>query len=299
MLDFLNFTHLFIYLHLKILVFANNLKISPSIKWQYFLGADGSLSEYPAHRYDSKSGCSAGKILVESARRRELYFSSVYPEPKYVVMVIDHGSALSPNQLSIAKAIGKYVISSLTDKDHIGLVALADEAHYAGVGDCFTKGLTRASRQTKQRLNRFIDGLTKAKAPANHSLGFRQALDMARRAMLMNDGDDWQKPSDECSSYPSNRNDNQHNRTVCGHWPPSVGDCPAIGSSRPVLLVYISRGLLSSLAEPRQVLELIALGQLCLQGRLVINTYALIDGNNCIHLLIDSQLILKMCILAL
>ena len=257
--------------------------MSPSIKWQYFLGADGSLSEYPAHRYDSKSGCSSGKIMGESARRRELYFSSVYPEPKYVVMVIDHGSALSPNQLSIAKAVGKYVISSLTDKDHIGLVALADEAHYAGTGDCFTKGLTRASQQTKQRLNSFIDGLTKAKAPANHSLGFRQALDMARRAMLMNDEDDgtnWQKPSSECLSS-SSRNENPHNRTGCGgHWPPSVGDCPAVGSSRPVLLVYISRGLLSSLAEPRQVLELIALGQLCLQGRLVINTYALIDGND-------------------
>lgn len=45
-----------------------------------------------------------------------------------------------------------------------------------------------------------------------------------------------------------------------------------------VLIVYISRGLLSSLAEPRQVMELIALGQMCLQGKLVINTYALIDG---------------------
>ncbi len=80
---------------------------------------------------------------------------------------------------------------------------------------------------------------------------------MARRAMLM-------------SSVGSHSSETGHL--------PSVGDCPPAGSSTPVLLVYISRGLLSSLAEPRQVLELIALGQLCLQGRLVINTYALIDG---------------------
>lgn len=241
--------------------------MSPSIKWQYFLSADGGLSEYPAHRMDSSSGCNKA---IDAFRRRDLYLSSVYPDPKFVVMVIDHGSALSPNQLSIAKAIGKYIVSSLSDKDHIGVVALADELHYAGVGDCFTRGMTRATRQTKSKLNQFIDSLTKAKAPANHSLGFRQALDMARRAMLMSGNDvdaGYQTPVDGCS--PGNQ--------TCGHWPPSMGDCPTANSS-PVLLVYISRGLLSSLAEPRQVLELIALGQLCLQGRLVINTYALIDG---------------------
>lgn len=184
-------------------------------------------------------------------------------------MVIDHGSALSPNQLSIAKAIGKYIVTSLSDKDHIGVIALADELHYAGVGDCFTRGMTRANSQTKLKLNRFIDSLTKAKAPANHTLGFRQALDMARQAMLMSGNDAGAGPQSSADGCSGNQ--------TCGHWSPSMGDCPTASSS-PVLLVYISRGLLSSLAEPRQVLELIALGQLCLQGRLVINTYALIDG---------------------
>ena len=240
--------------------------MSPSIKWQYFLSADGGLSEYPAHRVDSKSGCNKAS---DPFRRRNLYLSSVYPEPKFVVMVIDHGSALSPNQLSIAKAIGKYIVSSLSDKDHIGLIALSDELHYAGVGDCFTRGMTRANRQTKSKLHRFIDSLTKAKAPANHSLGFRQALDMARQAMLMSE-------IGGGAGSQSSMNSCQGNHT-CNHWSPSMGDCPTTSSS-PVLLLYISRGLLSSLAEPRQVLELIALGQLCLQGRLVINTYALIDG---------------------
>lgn len=246
-------------------VFANNLKMSPSIKWQYFLSADGGLSEYPAHRIDNKSGCNKAG---DRFRRRNLYLSSVYPEPKFVVMVIDHGSALSPNQLSIAKAIGKYIISSLSDKDHIGLIALSDELHYAGVGDCFTRGMTRASRQTKFKLSRFIESLTKAKAPANHSLGFQQALDMARQAMLMS--------GNEAANSQASVNNCASGNQTCGHMPPSVGDCPT-ASSNPVLLMYISRGLLSSLAEPRQVLELIALGQLCLQGRLVINTYALID----------------------
>ena len=66
------------------------------------MGADGGLNEFPAHAFDSQSGHTMG----DPVRRRDLYFSSVYPEPRYVVMVIDHGSALSRNQLNIAKAIG-------------------------------------------------------------------------------------------------------------------------------------------------------------------------------------------------
>lgn len=138
-------------------------------------------------------------------------------------------------------------MSTLSEKDHIGLVALANEPSYGGPSDCFTRGLTPATTETKLRLNHFIDSLTKAKAPANHTLGIAHALDMARRALLM-------------SSTPTD------------------GDCPMETNNQQILMVYVSRGLLSSLAEPRKVLELIALGQMCLQGRLVINTYALIDG---------------------
>ena len=89
-------------------IFATNLKMAPSIKWQYYLGVDGGLSEYPAHRFDSKNGQICTQPLSPASdRRRDLFLSSVYPQPKSVVMVIDHGSALSPNQLNIAKAIGK------------------------------------------------------------------------------------------------------------------------------------------------------------------------------------------------
>lgn len=64
---------------LLIAVFANNLKLSPSVKWQYFLGADGGLSEYPAH----KSGCgmTGGGVVAAAAatgnHRRDLYLSAV------------------------------------------------------------------------------------------------------------------------------------------------------------------------------------------------------------------------------
>ena len=154
-------------------------------------------------------------------------------------------------------------MSTLSSNDRIGVIALADDIHFAD--DCLNQAtLTKATQETKMNLIRFIDGLTKAKAPADHILGFKQALEVARRSMLQVSGVPTE--ADDCA-----------NKT-CPHWPPSVGDCP-METKEQILLVYISRGTLPSIAVPRQVLELIALGQMCLQGRLVINTYALIDGN--------------------
>ena len=150
------------------------------------------------------------------------------------------------------------------------MIALADEPHYSTSADCVSRGLVAATHETKTRLYQFIEGLSKAKAPANHVLGIRHALDMARRAMLSSGSSAAAAPpstADQGCSAVANK--------TCA-WP-SVGDCP-MDMKGQVLIVYISRGLLSSLAEPRQVMELIALGQMCLQGKLVINTYALIDG---------------------
>ena len=85
-------------------VFTNNSLLAPSIKWQYFIGAEGSLAEYPSHKFDSNKGACLSST-ADTARRRELFLSAVYPQSKSVVLVVDHGSALSANQLNIAKAI--------------------------------------------------------------------------------------------------------------------------------------------------------------------------------------------------
>ena len=46
------------------------------------------------------------------------------------------------------------------------------------------------------------------------------------------------------------------------------------------MIVYISRGLLSSLAEARDVMETIASMNGRLKNRVIINTYAVIDGKS-------------------
>ena len=45
------------------------VQAAPAIKWQYFLGADGGLGEYPAHRADAAAA--GGLVDADVERRRE------------------------------------------------------------------------------------------------------------------------------------------------------------------------------------------------------------------------------------
>ena len=50
---------------------------------------------------------------------REIYVSSIYPQRKNVVIMIDHGNSLSVNQMRTAKAIAKFVLLSLGEEDRV------------------------------------------------------------------------------------------------------------------------------------------------------------------------------------
>ena len=54
--------------------------------------------------------------------------------------------------------------------------------------------------------------------------------------------------------------------------------------SEPAMIVYISRGLLSSLTEARPVLDAISEENALTGHRVVINTYAVIDGEDKLYL---------------
>ena len=45
--------------------------------------------------------------------------SSVYPQRKNIVIVIDRGNSLSQNQMHTAKAIAKFVLLSLGENDRV------------------------------------------------------------------------------------------------------------------------------------------------------------------------------------
>ena len=85
--------------------------------------------------------------------------------------------------------------------------------------------------------------------PANHTLAMITAFNMIKKLIYGNDG------------------------VSCAH---STNDSSSL-DVEPIIL-YISRGLLMSLTERGSVLNLVARENQCLRGRVIINTYPVIDG---------------------
>ncbi|XP_014679119.1 PREDICTED: VWFA and cache domain-containing protein 1-like [Priapulus caudatus] len=219
-------------------VFRRRLEDFPTIKWQYFMSVDGIHNEYPAHDADGSAWRGCNGVL--DTRHRDVYLATLQPRGKYVVIVIDHGMGLSAAQMTTAKAVGRSILASLSHRDKVGLVGLSYKTSFPRNDDCLSSRLAYATHETKLHFTRFIAALEKEKKGAtNHSLGFRRAF-----AMLTNTVAE------------------EERRGV-------VVD--------EVLVIYVSRGLLSSIADAKVVMETIASANDRLRNRAVINTYALID----------------------
>lgn len=215
-------------------VFRKNLESRPSIKWQYFVSAAGIHTEYPAYSTVRKWSCRH----VDDLRHRDIYLATVQPYTKHVVIVIDHGNSLSPKQLVTAKAVAKYVLSTLSHHDRVGLIGLSGKPKFPQSDKCLSREMAYATYETKYHFGRFIDSLQKAPNSTNHRVGFSKAFEMIQKSLR-----------------PSKNNSKQAE----------------------ALIVYVSRGLLSSIADARPVLETIASGHRSSGHRVVINTYAVID----------------------
>uniref|UniRef100_A0A131YWQ7 VWFA domain-containing protein n=1 Tax=Rhipicephalus appendiculatus TaxID=34631 RepID=A0A131YWQ7_RHIAP len=215
-------------------VFRKNLESHPSIKWQYFVSTAGIHTEYPAYSTVRKWSCRH----VDDLRHRDIYLATVQPHTKHVVIVIDHGNSLSPKQLVTAKAVAKYVLSTLSHHDRVGLIGLSGEPRFPQSDKCLSKEMAFATFETKYHFGRFIDALQKAPNSTNHRVGFSKAFEMIQKSL---------RPSKNTSKQAE------------------------------ALIVYVSRGLLSSIADARPVLETIASGHRSSGHRVVINTYAVID----------------------
>ena len=63
-------------------------------------------------------------------------------------------------------------------------------------------------------------------------------------------------------------------------WADTVMLCFGLSLTEEAMIIYISRGLLSSLTEAREVMDMIAYNNGRLNNRVVINTYAVIDSKS-------------------
>ncbi|GAB1599475.1 VWFA and cache domain-containing protein 1-like isoform X3 [Argonauta hians] len=213
-------------------VWHNNVQYFPSLKWQYFISVEGIHNEYPANTFKWSEACSN----VHDIRHRDVFVSTIRPQRKHLVIVMDHGLSLSLTQLNTAKAIAKHLLESLSENDYVGVIGLAATPTYPRADSCLPHTLVQATYETRLYFNKFLDGLKKETVATNHSLGFRYAFEM-----IENSG-----------GSVIDKNDN-------------------------VMIMYISRGLLSILTEARDVFDTISYHNTKLNFSVIINTYAVID----------------------
>lgn len=263
--------------------FAINLAQNPNIKWQYFMSFLGIHIEYPSYyppnnycflRYlinkystnhnsenESFKNIPIGKRFIKTRkpelyyhqkkaynelsqllvqRHRENLFTTALVRPKLVVIVIDRGSSLSNHQLTIGKSIAKYILNSLSHRDKVAIIDLTSTVNYPSNEACSNKiPLAYANYETKHYFSIYIDELERSLNSTNHYLGFQTAFEF-----ISVNYDSFKK---EMATEPE------------------------------ILIPYISRGLLSSLADAKPVMQLIANELKNRSYSFVINTYALID----------------------
>jgi len=87
----------------------------PVIKWQYFGSEEGMLANFPA--FEDTADCES-----YDPRYRPFYVETATPEPKDVVLVIDTSGSMSGNQIVVAKAAAKTVLSTMNPRDRVSKV---------------------------------------------------------------------------------------------------------------------------------------------------------------------------------
>ncbi|CAG9759360.1 unnamed protein product [Ceutorhynchus assimilis] len=159
---------------------------------------------------------------------------------KNVVLVLDHGGSLSKTQLQIAKSMAKETLASLNENDRIALIAVASDWSYAD-RECADGKI-------------FEPILSLQEAKSTYILQLNTFIDsLVRGSGATNHAIGMQKAL-EAILTTSSLNDDEI-----------------------VMVMYISRGLLSSLAEARSVLKVIAFQTDFISSPVFIHTCAVID----------------------
>lgn len=198
--------------------FKFNLDTHPSIKWQYFFSILGVYSEYPAFHIEDQ--CSflfthdpqvsneddhegkAERINVDEVLERHwnIYPSTILPDDKFIVIILDHGSSINRHQFNISKEIAKVILHSLSYKDKVGFISLTSTAQSPHSGFCLSFQMAYATQETKLKFSRFIDDLSRVTKSTNHLLGFEKAFQMITETAQRSDN---QKVTEAVIAYIS------------------------------------------------------------------------------------------------
>ena len=98
----------------------------PVLKWQYFASEQGVLSSFPA--LEDTADCGS-----YDPRFRPFYVETATPEPKDVVLVIDHSGSMSGSRMIVAKEAAKTVLRTMNPRDRVSIFQRSDRT-YADIG---------------------------------------------------------------------------------------------------------------------------------------------------------------------
>ena len=84
----------------------------PVIKWQYFASEQGVLANFPA--FEDTAECKS-----YDPRFRPFYVETATPEPKDVVLVIDHSDSMRGSRLKVAREAAKTVLRTMNPRDGV------------------------------------------------------------------------------------------------------------------------------------------------------------------------------------
>ena len=84
----------------------------PVIKWQYFASEQGVLANFPA--FEDKESCRS-----YDPRFRPFYVETATPEPKDVVLVIDHSGSMRGERIRVVRETVKTVLRTMNPRDRV------------------------------------------------------------------------------------------------------------------------------------------------------------------------------------
>ncbi|XP_017839507.1 VWFA and cache domain-containing protein CG16868 [Drosophila busckii] len=173
-----------------------------------------------------------------NAHFRQLYVSAI--KRKFVLLLIDVGSAMNAELFDITKSFIQELLQLLEDTDYISLVTVSNEVDFMFL-DAYpaaaAHGIYSATRAHKDEILAYINNLSLARAPTNHTLGFEYAFQMLQRL--------------------------QKSQLIHS-------------AEQPIELIYVTRGLLNNLSDAMHVLRVVAAGQRLMQAPIMINTCAVV-----------------------
>ncbi|XP_010603533.1 VWFA and cache domain-containing protein 1 [Fukomys damarensis] len=153
-------------------VLADNLKSNPGIKWQYFSSEEGIFTVFPAHKFRCKGSY--------EHRSRPIYVSTVRPQSKHIVVMLDHGAAVTDTQLQIAKDAAQVILSAIDEHDKISVLTVADAVRTCSLDQCYKAFLSPATSETKRKMSTFVGSVKASDSPTQHAAGFQKAFQLVR-----------------------------------------------------------------------------------------------------------------------